>query len=61
MAEGREIMIDYWLLRGRQNETVVNEHSVVSINEAKTFRFKSPSKMVDHGLSENSLNWSSDI
>jgi len=54
---GREVVIDYEFLRGRQNETVVKELSVASANAAETFLFKSPYKMADHGSSENGLNW----
>ena len=39
MAGGREAVIDYEFLRGRQNETVVKELCVAA---SETFRFKSP-------------------
>jgi len=54
---GREVVIDFEFLRGRQNETVVKELSVASGSAAEMFRFKSPYKMADHGSSENGLNW----
>jgi len=57
MTEGRDVVIDYEFLRGRQNETVVKELCVVSAAAAETFRFNSPYKMADHGSSENGLNW----
>jgi len=41
----REVVIDYEFLRGRQNETVVNELCVASAAVFVTFRFKSPYKM----------------
>jgi hypothetical protein len=56
MAGGREVVIDYEFLRGRQNETVVKELCVASAAAAETFRFKSSYKMADHGSSENGLN-----
>ena len=36
---GREFVIDFEFLRGRQNETVVKELSVASANAAEMFRF----------------------
>jgi hypothetical protein len=53
----REAVIDYEFLRGRQNEAVVKELCVASATASEKFRFKSPYKMADHGLSENSINW----
>ena len=50
-------MIDYEFLRGRQNETVVQELCVASAAASETFRFKSPYKMANHGSLENGLNW----
>jgi hypothetical protein len=57
MAGGRETVIDYEFLRGRQNETVVKELCVAGAAASETFRFKSPYKMADHGSSENGINW----
>jgi len=58
MAAGwREVVIDFEILRRRQNVTVVKERSVGSANAAEKFRFKSPYKMADHGSSEYGLNW----
>jgi len=54
---GREVVIDYEFLQGRQNETVVKELCVVSSAASETFSFKSPYKVADHGSSENDLNW----
>ena len=54
---GREVVVDFEFLRGRQNDTVVKELSVDSANAVKKFRFKRPYKMADHGTSENVLNW----
>ena len=51
-------MIDFEFLRGRQNETVVKEHSMASANAAETFRFKSPYMIADHGSSDYGINWS---
>jgi len=53
---GREVVVDFEFLRGRQNDTVVKELSVDSANAAKTFRFKRPHKMADHGSSEYGQN-----
>jgi len=50
----RAVVIDLELMQGRENETVVNELIVASA--AEMFRFKSPYK-IDHGSSENGLNW----
>jgi len=59
MSRGtREVVIDYDFLRGRQNETVVNELCVASAAAYEIFRFKSPYKIADHGSTENGLNWS---
>jgi len=38
----REVVIDFELLRVRQNETFVKERCVASANFSETFRFKSP-------------------
>jgi len=54
---GREVVIAYEFLRGRQNETVVKELSVASANAFETFHFKSPYKMADHGSPKNGINW----
>ena len=53
----REAVIDFEFLRGRQNETVVKELCIAGSTASKTFRFKSPYKMADHGSSENGINW----
>jgi hypothetical protein len=52
-----EAVIGFEFLRGLQNETVVKELCVASVTAGETFRFKSPYNMVDHGLSENGINW----
>jgi hypothetical protein len=57
MAGGREAVIDYEFLRGRQNETIVKELRVARAAASETFRFKSPYKMADHGSSENGIKW----
>jgi len=49
-------VIDYEILRGRQNETIVKEFCVATTAESKTFSFMSPYKMTNHGSSENGLN-----
>jgi len=54
---GGEILIDYELWRGLQNEAIVKELCVASAAASETFRFKSAYKMADHGSSENGLNW----
>ena len=51
----RESLIDFELLRGRQNETAVKELCVISVTASETFRFKSPDKMADQGSSENGI------
>jgi hypothetical protein len=53
----REAVIDFELLRGRQNETVVKELCIASVTASETFRFKYPYKMADYGSSENGINW----
>jgi len=57
MTGGWEFVIDYELLRGLQNETVVQVMCVAIAASSETFGFKSPYKMADHGLLENGLNW----
>ena len=52
----REAVNHFAFLRGRQNETVVNELCIASSIANETFRFKSPYKMADHGSSENVIN-----
>jgi len=49
-------MIDYELLRRRQNKTVAKEFCVASAAASETFRFKPPYKMADHGSTENGVN-----
>jgi len=56
-GSSRDAVIDYVFLRGRQNETVVNELSMASSAACETFRFKPPYKMADHGSTENGKNW----
>jgi len=53
----RDAAIDFEFLRGRKNEKVVKELCVASATVSETYRFKSPYKMADHGLSENGINW----
>ena len=57
MNEGGAVVIDYEILRGRQNETVVEELCVASAAASETFRFKSPYKMANHGSTVNDINW----
>ena len=57
VGSGREAVIDYELLRERQNETVVKEICVASAAASETFRLKPPYKMPDHGSTENGINW----
>ena len=45
------------VLRGRQDETVVNQLCVASAAAFETFPFDPPYKMADHGSSENGINW----
>jgi len=58
MTGGREVVIDFEFLRGRQNKTVVKELCVTSVGASETFRFKSTYEMADHGSTENGINWS---
>jgi len=51
-------VIDYEVLRGRQNEEVVKEVSVAAENVIETFHFKSPYPMKAHGSHKNGLSWS---
>ena len=53
----REALIDYYFLRGRQNETVVKELCVASATARDTFRLKIPYEMAGHGSWENGINW----
>ena len=50
-------VIDYEVLRGRQNEEVVKEFSVAAENVIETFHFKPPYPMTAHGCEENGLSW----
>ena len=52
-----EAVIDFEFLRGRQNETVVNELRIGSATFSDTFWYKSHYKMADPGSSENGINW----
>ena len=56
VGSGREAVIDYELLRERQNETVVKEICVASAAASETFRFKPPYKMAYHGSTENGIH-----
>ena len=51
-------VIDYEVLRGRQNEEVVKEVSVAAENVIETFHFKPPYTMTAHGSDKNGLSWS---
>ena len=50
-------MIDFEVLRGRQNEEIIKEVSVAAENVIETFHFKSPYPMTAHGCEENGLSW----
>ena len=58
MTSVRLVVIDYEILRGRQNDLSVREMCVARAATSETFLFKSPYKMANHGSSGNSLNWS---
>ena len=49
-------MIDYEVLRDRQNEEVVKEVSVTAVNAIETFYFKSPYPMKAYGSDKNGLS-----
>ena len=49
--------MDYEILRGGQNETLIKELCVVSAAASETFRFKTTYKMAEHGSTENGKNW----
>jgi hypothetical protein len=49
-------VIDYEVLRGRQNE-VVKDVSVAAENVIGTFHFKSPYTMTAHGCDKEGLSW----
>jgi len=51
-------VIDYEVLRGRQNEEVVKEVSVASENAIEIFNFNSPYILTAHGCDKNGLSWS---
>ena len=48
-------MIDYEVMRGRQNEEVVKEDSVAAENVIETFHFKSPYTMTVHGYDKKAF------
>ena len=50
-------VIDYEVLRGRQNEEVVREITVAAENIIEAFHFKSPYIMTAHGCDKNGLSW----
>jgi len=50
-------VIDYEVLRGRQNEEVVKEVSVAAENVVETFHFKPPYPMKAHDSDRNGLSW----
>jgi hypothetical protein len=52
----RVCVIDYEVVRGRQNEDVVKEISVAAEN-AEIFHFKSPYPMKAHGSDKDDLSW----
>jgi len=52
-----EVVTDFEFLRGRQNEIVVTEISVVAANVSESFSLKSPYIMASHGSDENGFNW----
>jgi len=54
----RVCVIDYEILRGRQNEEVVKELTVAAENVVETFHFKSPYIMTAHVSDKNGLSWS---
>jgi len=56
-GSSREGVIDYEFLRGRQNETAVNELCLASARASETLRFKPPYKMADYSLTEKGINW----
>ena len=49
-------VIDYEILRGRQNEEVVKEVSLAAENVIETFHSKSPYIMTAHGSKKNGLS-----
>ena len=51
-------VIDYEVLRGRQNEEFVKEVSVAAENVIETFHFKSPYTMTANVCDKNGLSWS---
>jgi len=52
----REAVIDYELLRVRQNETVVKELCVACAIDSEALRFKPPYKKADHRSIESGIN-----
>jgi hypothetical protein len=51
-----ELLIDYVILKGLNDEVVIMEVGLVADNVQK-FHFKSPDKMASHGDVENGFNW----
>ena len=51
------VVVDFEQLSGTQNETVVKELSIPSMNVLETFKFQCQYAMRPHGDSENGLNW----
>jgi hypothetical protein len=51
-----EVVIDYEVLPGAQDEEVVKEHSVAADVIIQTFHFKSPYVMRPHASTENGVS-----
>jgi len=58
MTKGKEVVIHYEFLRGRQNETVFKNLLVASAAASEVFLFKSPYKVEGHDSKGKGLNWS---
>jgi hypothetical protein len=57
MPTGMELVIDYEILKGLNDEGVIKEAGLVADNVVQTFHFKSPYNTASHRDVENGLNW----
>ena len=52
-----EVVVDYVSLKGHNNKVIIKELAVVGAGVIKTYHFKSPYFMPNHGSKENGINW----
>ena len=51
------MIIDYGAPKGRHNETIIKELTLVADDVIRTLHFQAPYDMRPHGSAENGLNW----